>query len=235
MRRADRLFQIVQFLRSRRLTTAEWLAEKLEVSVRTIYRDIADLGRSGVPVEGEAGVGYMLRHKLDLPPLMFDRNELAAIELGLRFVSAYTGRPLSRVASSAMSKIRTALPKNNDGNMAPTALYVPKKSNEIAPSFGSFLAAIDGKRKVRIIYADVKGQETNRIIWPLGAFFWGGAWTVLAWCELRNDFRSFHLARMRQIEDLPEHYPDSPGRRLSDYFRSMEKVHAVPMSDFDPL
>jgi predicted DNA-binding transcriptional regulator YafY len=235
MRRADRLFRIVQFLRSRRLTTAVWLAEHLEVSTRTIYRDVADLCLSGVPIEGEAGIGYVLRRKLDLPPLMFERSEAVAVELGLRFVRVYAGRPLSTAAVSAMSKIRAVLPPGASSDSAPLALYVPRKAAASVPTLGSICAAIDEKRKVRIRYADATARETERTIWPLGAFFWGASWTALAWCELREDFRSFRLERMTGLESLAERYPDSPGRRLTDYFRLMETTQAVPLSDFDPL
>lgn len=235
MRRADRLFQIVQYLRSRRLTTADWLAEKLEVSVRTIYRDIADLSASGVPLEGEAGIGYVLRHKLDLPPLMFDRRELSAIELGLRFVSTYSNRSMSLAASSAMSKVRTSLPRGSIEKNTTLPLFVPNKEGTRALSFEHVFAAIEERRKIHIFYNDANSSESERVVWPLGVFFWGSAWTVLSWCELRQDFRSFRLERIVQINVLDENYPEYPGRRLSDYFRSMEAMHAVPMSDFDPL
>jgi predicted DNA-binding transcriptional regulator YafY len=235
MRRADRLFRIVQFLRSRRLTTAVWLAEQLEVSTRTIYRDITDLCLSGVPIEGEAGVGYVLRQKIDLPPLMFERSELAAVELGLRFVSVYAGRPLSAAAVTAMSKVRSVLPKDAVAEPTSFALYVPRKFDTAGPMFGHVFAAIDEKRKVRISYVDAGEQASERVIWPLGAFFWGAAWTALAWCELRDDFRSFRLERIGALDKLAETYPDLPGRRLTDYFRLMQNTHEVPMSDFDPL
>jgi predicted DNA-binding transcriptional regulator YafY len=87
----------------------------------------------------------------------------------------------------------------------------------------------------RIRYTDASDRETERVIWPLAAFFWGAAWTALAWCELREDFRSFRLERIAGHESLEDHYPDTPGKRLTDYFRWMEKTHAVPLSDFDPL
>jgi predicted DNA-binding transcriptional regulator YafY len=235
MRRADRLFRIVQFLRARRLSTAGWLAAQLEVSTRTIYRDIADLSRSGIPVEGEAGVGYALRHKLDLPPLMFDRRELAAVELGLRFVATQADRALSAAAVSAMAKVRAALPSGSAPARAPSALYVPRKGAGAIAGLGRVFEAIEGTRKLRMRYADAGGSRTHRTVWPLAAFFWGTGWTVLAWCELRDDFRSFRLERIGKLEVLPERYPDIPGKRLSDYFRWMEKTHAVPMSDFDPL
>lgn len=234
MRRADRLFRIVQFLRSRRLTTAEWLAGKLEVSRRTIYRDIADLGASGVPIEGEAGVGYALRRKLDLPPLKFERDELAALELGLRFVAAYTERPLRQAAASAAAKVRGALPGPSAADAEPARLYVPRAASTAPGLFERIFPAVEARRKLRICYADAKGQESERVIWPLGAFFWGRAWTIVAWCELRRDFRSFRIERVNRLEALEARYPDSPGRRLTDYFRWMERTQAVPTSDFDP-
>jgi len=235
VRRADRLFRIVQFLRSRRLTTAAWLAEHLEVSTRTIYRDIADLSLSGVPIEGEAGVGYALRHKIDLPPLMFERPEAAAVELGLRFVSAYAGPPLSAAAVSAMAKVRAVVPKSVIAESASVALFVPRKEAAPGAALGQIFEAIDAKRKISIRYTDAAGQETERVVWPLAAFFWGEAWTMLAWCELRADFRSFRVERAAKLECLPDEYPDTPGKRLMDYFRWMEKFHAVPLADFDPL
>jgi len=235
MRRADRLFLVLQFLRSRRLTTAQWLAEKLGVSTRTIYRDIADLVGSGVPVEGEAGVGYVLRQKLDLPPLMFDRTELAAIELGLRFVAATAGHPLSMAAVSAASKVRTALPRGHAYDPNPIPLYVPSKVAVSQVSAADLFGAIEEKRKLRIDYQDASSQNTTRVIWPLGLFFWGNTWSVLAWCELRSDFRSFRLERIGTLQTLHERYADTRGRRLSDYFLAMSKAHAVPLSDFDPL
>jgi predicted DNA-binding transcriptional regulator YafY len=235
LRRADRLFQIVQYLRSRRLTTAEWLAKKLEVSVRTIYRDIADLSASGVPVEGEAGVGYVLRYKLDLPPLMFDRKELSAIELGLRFVSSYASKSMSIAASSAMSKVRTSLPRGSVERTTPLPLFVPIKNGANASSFEHVLAAIEERKRIHIRYMDTNLSLSERIVWPLGTFFWGSAWTIVSWCELRQDFRSFRLERIAQIHILDDSYPDYAGRRLADYFRAMEIAHAIPMSDFDPL
>jgi predicted DNA-binding transcriptional regulator YafY len=235
MRRADRLFRITQFLRSRRLTTALWLAQRLEVSTRTIYRDVADLCLSGVPIEGEAGVGYVLRKGFDLPPLMFERAELAAVELGLRFVASYAGRPLSAAAVSAMAKVRAAVPKGVAAGAPPVALYVPRKDIDAVPALAPLFAAIDAKHKVRIVYADAAARESQRTIWPLGAFFWGSAWTVLAWCESRRDFRNFRVERITRLDTLDVGYPDEPGKRLVDYLRWMEKTHAVDASEFDRL
>lgn len=233
VRRADRLFRIVQFLRSRRLTTAAWLAQRLEVSRRTVYRDVADLVAAGVPIEGEAGVGYALRHKLDLPPLLFERAELAALELGLRFAGSYTERPLADAAASALSKIRSVLPASAQG-AAPVPLYAPRRARSVRRGFGTVFDAVESRRKLRLEYTDAKGERTRRVVWPLGVFFGGDTWNVVGWCELREDFRSFRLERIGHLEAAAEHYPVQAGRRLADYFRQMQERHAVPMSDFDP-
>ena len=113
-------------------------------------------------------------------------------------------------------------------------LFVPPRSGRAQVPFARVFKAIDGKRKVRMEYRDGAGRTTERVVWPLGAFFWGNAWSVLGWCELRNDFRSFRLERIRRLEDLETPYPDTPGRRLTDYFRWMEHSRAVPMVEFDP-
>lgn len=233
MRRADRLFRIVQFLRARRLTTAAWLAERLGVSRRTVYRDIEDLVRSGVPLEGEAGVGYVLRHKLDLPPLMFDRHELAALELGLRFVSTHTEERLTRAAESALAKVRSVLPPAAR-SAAPVPLYAPRRAGAVRKGFDRLYCAVERRSKVELRYLDAKGNESARVVWPLAVFFGGDTWNALCWCELRRDFRSFRLERIRRMETLPEQYPDVEGRRVEDYFRQMQERHAVPASDFDP-
>lgn len=234
MRRADRLFQIVQYLRSRKLTTAEWLAARLEVSKRTVYRDVNDLILSGVPIEGEAGVGYVLRRKLDLPPLMFDRNELTAIELGLRFVYAYTGPPLAAAANTARAKIRHVLPDAGATDAPGSHLYVPRRPAGPEPRLSPLAAAVDERRKVALRYRDGNGQETNRVTWPLGLFFWGDVWAMLSWCELRDDFRTFRLDRMVGFDVLEATFDEMEGRRAIDYFRHLETTHAVPLSDFDP-
>ncbi len=109
------------------------------------------------------------------------------------------------------------------------ALYVPRKIAGSVATLGQMFEAIDARRKIRIRYADATARETERAIWPLAAFVWGAAWTNLAWCELREDFRSFQLERIAGLECLADHYPDSPRRRLTDYFRWMEKTHAVPL------
>jgi predicted DNA-binding transcriptional regulator YafY len=235
MRRADRLFQIVQFLRSRRLTTAEWLAERLQVSKRTIYRDITDLSLSGVPVEGEAGVGYVLRQKMDLPPLCFDRDELTAMQMGLRFVHAYTDEKYSLAASSAMAKIKAATQGTVSEDLPKSQVFIPLKMASRSPLMAVLVTAIDAQQKVQIDYCSEIRQKSHRIIWPLGLFFWGQNWTLLSWCELREDFRSFRLDRIEDLLILDAVYQPQPHQRMPEYFRQMEEKYGPMGDDADPL
>ena len=220
MRRADRLFQIIQSLRNRRtVTTARRLADELEVSERTIYRDIQDLMSSGIPIEGEAGVGYILRRGFDLPPLMFTREEIEALVAGARWVQSWTDPALARAAAQALGKIETVAPPNLRDKIANTQLFMP--DFHIAPNIAAALAplrsAIDTQQKVRIAYTREDGAASERVVHPLACFFWGTAWTLAAWCELRADFRSFRLDRIHALSVLPDTFPQTPGRALRDY------------------
>ncbi|AKZ62288.1 DeoR faimly transcriptional regulator [Herbaspirillum hiltneri N3] len=225
MRRADRLFQITQYLRGRRLTTARQLAEWLSVSERTVYRDIRDLSLSGVPVQGEAGVGYRInKSAFDLPPLMFSPDEIDALVIGMRMVQAWGGPQLAASAAASLAKIVLALPKDKRDFVENTALFAP--SFHIDQAHGERLEEIRqaiGKRcTLRLDYVDARGQATQRIIWPLALYFWGGGWSIAAWCETRGDFRSFRLDRVRAM--TPAHaYPDESGKRLADFVRAVRK------------
>ncbi len=218
MRRADRLFQIIQFLRTRRVTTAHWLAERLEVSERTIYRDIKDLILSGVNIEGEAGIGYVVRKGFDLPPLMFSEDEITALTLGARLVESWADVSLATAAQSALSKIETVLPDDLKSSLGNTLLFSPftRISPEISTTMAEIRFAADKRRKVSLQYSDAKGDSSMRIIWPLGLFFWGSVWTIGAWCELRDDFRVFRLDRIDSLCVLDENYPQETGRSLQD-------------------
>ena len=225
MRRADRLFEIVHLLRGRRLTTAAQLAEWLEVSERTIYRDIADLLASGIPIDGEAGVGYRLHPDFDLPPLMFNHNEIEALVIGARMVESWGGPGLAQGARSALSKIAIALPNDKRTTLESSRLFSPDFF--INPQMGAQMdilrKAVDQQRLVELNYRDEKGQDSRRNIRPLGLFFWGGAWSVGAWCELRSDFRTFRLDRIIDSVVHDERFADEPGRRLADYLRAMSE------------
>jgi predicted DNA-binding transcriptional regulator YafY len=221
MRRADRLFRIVQLLRSGRLQTARHLAEKLQVSHRTIYRDVQDLQLSGVPITGEAGVGYTLRRDFDIPPLMFDREEITALVLGARMVQAWGGMQLTEAANRALRKIEAVLPTDLRERIDEVLLYAPgsRVSPGLRARLDSLHAAAQDRRIILIAYAREDGQQSVRRVHPLALYFWGGAWTLAAWCELRNDFRSFRVDRMEHLESLGEVFIPKAGQMLSDFLR----------------
>ena len=222
MRRADRLFQIVQFLRGRRLTTARWLAEQLEVSERTIYRDVQDLMASGVPIDGEAGMGYVLHKGFDMPPLMFDRDELQALVIGLRMVKSWAGDGLERAALRADTKIDAALPDGLKRQFGRIALYAPSWEKPFAPdTFDVLRHAVDAHTVLQLSYEKVEGQtEPPRCVWPLGLFFWGSKWTLAAWCEQREAFRTFRLDRIVQIIPQTRVFESGPERNLNAWLRA---------------
>ena len=173
MRRADRLFRLVELLRSRRLATGAWLADELRVSLRTLYRDIRDLGLSGVPIEGEAGVGYRLRYRLDVPPLLFDAAELEALLAGSRMVQAWGDADLAQAATAALAKIHNALPETLRREAQQARLFVPRNQGDRPPFLTELRRAVRQKQVVRIAYAREDGTPSNRSLWPLGLFFWG--------------------------------------------------------------
>jgi predicted DNA-binding transcriptional regulator YafY len=220
MRRADRLFQIVQLLRRRRrATTATDIARRLGVSDRTVYRDIRDLVLAGTPIDGEAGVGYRLRPGYDLPPLMFDREEIQALVLGARIVRQFGDPALARASDAILNKVASILPEDLAPLMDDTRLFVPgiAATSASADALGVARGALVGRRKLRFRYADAKGDGSARTVRPLGIFFWGRTWTLAAWCELRTDFRNFRADRISTIADCGDHFRDEPGRTLRDF------------------
>jgi predicted DNA-binding transcriptional regulator YafY len=223
MRRADRLFQIVSLLRRRRLTTAAWLGERLEISERTVYRDIADLVRSGVPIEGEAGVGYRLDKSFDLPPLMFDREEIQALVLGARMVEAWADDDLRRAARSALDKVEAAQPSTTRGEVEQTALFA--LGLKLEPATRAMLrplrAAVGERRKLTVGYRDKHESITTRTVRPLGIYFWGATWTLAAWCEMRTDFRNFRVDRMSDLQVHDERFELEPPVTLQAFVAVM--------------
>jgi predicted DNA-binding transcriptional regulator YafY len=224
MRRADRLFQIVQFLRGGRLVTAAKLGERLEVSERTIYRDVADLQASGVPIDGAAGVGYILRPGHDLPPLMFTRDELVALVAGARLAKAWGGTTMAAAAEEALIKIAAVLPPDAKAHMERIAIHAPgyKMSNEERARIDLFETAIEDHQVMAFDYSDDAGQVTSRSIEPLGLWFWGGHWSVVGWCLLRHDFRMFRLNRMDHPHAAGTSFKPEAGKTLRDFYRTME-------------
>jgi len=225
VRRADRLFEIIQIMRQRKLVRAQDLAETLEVSERTVYRDIRDLVSTGVPIEGAAGVGYVLRNGFDLPPLMFNENEIEALVLEARIVGTRTDRDLARAAVSALAKIETVLPERLRRHMADTALHTGQSqlSDIEAENLTALRDALRDRHMVQLDYRDATDVATARWVRPLGLFFFGPVWLLAAWCELRGDFRSFRLDRIASIGvDPARRFDAEPGRTLQDFLDADE-------------
>jgi predicted DNA-binding transcriptional regulator YafY len=229
MRRADRLFRIVQLLRSGRLTTARSLAQKLEVSERTIYRDIYELQLAGNPIEGEAGVGYTLRRDFDIPPLMFDRQEITALVLGARMVQAWGGLAMAEAANNALRKIEAVLPVDLRERIDQVQLYAPgyKLPKDLRRSLDALHKAALERVVIDAEYANEAGEVTRRRIRPLALAFWGGVWTLIGWCELRKDFRSFRVDRMRSFHLLAESFSQGPGQTLADFLKRVRAQGTV--------
>ena len=222
MRRADRLFQLVQLVRGRRLTTAEWLAERLEVSLRTVYRDVADLQQQGVPIEGEAGVGYRMRAGFDLPPLMFSTGEAKALVACTRLAQPRLDTALARDADSALSKILAVLPaaaRAAAEGMAVYAIDVAGTDLATRQRLQVLREAFEARRVLTLDYDSLENVRSQRRVRPLGVSFWDAVWTLAAWCELRNDFRSFRVDRIVDVQVLDERFRDEAGKTLADLFR----------------
>jgi predicted DNA-binding transcriptional regulator YafY len=224
VRRADRLFQIVQHLRGGRLVTAQMLAGRLEVSERTIYRDIADLQSTGVPIDGEAGVGYIMREGYDLPPLMFTRDEIVALVAGARMVQAFGGATMARAAAEALVKIGAVVPSGERDRIRQTAIHVPSvvMNDTVRGAVDQAERAIDERQVLTLDYRDVEDRPTMRDVRPLGLSFWGRVWTLIGWCEMRNDFRAFRLDRIAAMTLTGRGFKPERGKTLTDYYRLAE-------------
>ncbi|TFW31991.1 YafY family transcriptional regulator [Massilia horti] len=194
---------------NRRPVTAAALAERLGVSERTIYRDIQTLAQLGAPVEGEAGVGYLLRAGFFLPPLMFNADELEALVLGARWVRRQGDPALAGAAASALAKIATATPSDLRDHMADTSLWVPIGGTRgaVDPFVQPAREAIRRQHKLRICYRDEQGAASERVVWPFALAFFEGRRLLAAWCELREAMRHFRIDRIEQLLALQERYP----------------------------
>jgi predicted DNA-binding transcriptional regulator YafY len=224
MRRADRLFRIVQMLRSGRLKTARALADRLQVSERTVYRDIRDLQLAGQPIEGEAGVGYTLRRDFDLPPLLFTAQEIEALVLGVRLVRCWGGHQAAEAAVTALARIEAVLPEPLAAKLDAIALFAP--SFQMPDAHRRLLdqlhAACLNRSVLQFRYtrlADPPGQTTDRRVRPLALAFWSGVWTLAAWCETRNSFRTFRLDRIEALNLTGETFTPKRGQTLEDFLK----------------
>lgn len=211
MRRADRLFEILQVLRrARRPLTAAAIAEQLETSQRTVYRDLAALMARKVPIRGEAGVGYVLERGFDLPPLMLTANEIEAVVLGAQWVAANADRTLSKAAADVLAKVAAIVPKELRELIDDPVVGTP-------PARGVTSETVDvsrlrewsrKERKLHIRYADEKGATSERTVWPVLVGYVAGVRVLIAWCELRQDFRYFRTERLLSVDFLDSPYPE---------------------------
>lgn len=226
MRRADRLFQIIQILRRDRgrPVTAAAMAAELEVTRRTVYRDVADLQGQRVPIRGEAGVGYVLEPGYDLPALMFTEDEVEALVLGARIVERWADPALGRAAGDLLAKIEAVVPVGLRARIRSLSLVAPPGTAPAEPGLDVARVRrwIREQRKLRLAYRDEAGRQTGRVVWPLSLAFFPPVWLLVGWCDLRQDFRSFRVDRIADAEFLDERYPSTPGRRLVDFIRRVE-------------
>ncbi|MGI1677814.1 MAG: YafY family transcriptional regulator [Cellvibrionaceae bacterium] len=220
MRRADRLINIVHFLRQRRrAVTAQRIAEEFSICTRTVYRDIQCLMDSGAPIVGEAGVGYMIDKQYYLPPITFDADELEAIGLGISMVRQWTDEKFAKKASSAFEKIQAVLPTSLQGELQQITTY-SMPNHPTLPwivSFSDLRECIRTQRKIHIDYSDEAQQDTSRLLRPLALIFFSPVWLLVSWCEKRQDFRSFRLDRIRSVEYREETFKDDKEKNLKAY------------------
>jgi predicted DNA-binding transcriptional regulator YafY len=221
MRRADRLFQIIQILRrSKRPVTAAAIAAELETSRRSVYRDIAALIGQRVPVRGEAGVGYVLEGGFDLPPLMLTSDEVEAATLGAQWVAGHGDPGLARAARDLIAKIAVAVPDSlkpfifDASARAPPGWAIPPDGLDVARA----RAWMRLGRKIALIYCDCDGRETQRVIWPAAIGYFEASRMLIGWCELRQDFRSFRVDRIRAATFLEERFPGRPADLRARWF-----------------
>lgn len=220
MRRSDRLFDIIQRLRTAKgPVTAAALAAELEVTPRTIYRDIATLQARRVPIDGAAGLGYVLRKSFDLPPLMFTAEEVEAIAVGARLVRRLRDAKLQEAADSVFSKVTVVLSEALRRQLVSTPFFV-SPGDTVEPrgvDLADVRAAIRDSRKLHISYADEQGRRTNRTIWPIAMAYYVDVTLVGAWCELRNGYRNFRVERIQSSTVLDEFFDQDNGRLFREW------------------
>jgi len=232
MSRAERLLELLQNLRRRKYAAkGEALARELGISLRTLYRDIAALQTQGAPIEGEAGVGYILRPGYTLPPLMFTPEEIEVMVLGAQWVAERGDERLCREAGNALAKIRAVVPSALRRELESCALLIPQKRR--IPVDGHFLVAvrraIRSDTKITITYRDLKDRVTRRGIWPFALAFYDEVQIVIAWCERRQGFRNFRADRVEEWVDTRTPYP----RNHKDLLREWRETEKIPSHGID--
>ncbi len=229
MSKTVRLFQITQLLRSRKKMTAQVLADVLEVSARTIYRDIQQLLMSGVPINGEAGTGYWLLEGFDFPPLMFTEDELEALMIGMRLTMQCVDPQLQQAALTVLNKVENSVPERFKPRMQNTAMdmHVAVLDDESAVHFKLLRKAIRAAKKLTVHYSDANDHKTCRIIRPLELSYWGKVWTLSAWCELREGFREFRVDRIIALTEGVGYFSPEVGKRLQDYYAELRNQQVL--------
>ncbi len=225
MRRADRLFRIIQILRrKRRPTTAAEIAGELEISLRTVYRDIAQLMAERVPIRGEAGMGYVLEGGFDMPPLMLTPDEIEAAMLGAQWVMGRADAVLARAAGDLIAKIGVVIPEHLRPLLMDPALTATDRRAmpEDAIDMARVRAAIRTQGKIALVYRDVNQAETRRIIWPIAVSYWDAVRLIVGWCELRQGFRHFRTDRVLGADFLEQRYPTPRARLRAQWKKEMD-------------
>lgn len=222
MSRSVRFFEIIQILRQAKApVTASALAELLEVNIRTIYRDIASLQASKLPIEGEAGIGYVMRKGFDLPPLMFTQEELEAIVVGLSMLGRSADSGLIKAATSVASKISDVMPENSiiatphqvsQWNQIPASIIQPEELRNI----------IRQEAEIDVTYTDLQDETTQRVIQPIALFYYIDVILVVAWCKMRNDFRHFRIDRIKNYKLTGNHFTNQ-GNQLRQKWEALQK------------
>ncbi len=238
MRRADRLFDIIQSLRAAtRPMTAAALAEQLEVNIRTVYRDIATLQARRIPIEGAAGIGYVLRRGFDLPPLMFTADELEAITVGARLVRRLRDPGLQDAADSVLAKITAILPDTLRLGIAGAPFHVSEGAAETPTGIdlSDVRYAIRETRKLRITYTDARGQRSNRTIWPIAMEYYVDVTLIGAWCELREDYRHFRVERIVTSTLMDATFSSDGGKLMEGWLARRAMDEATAKADEAPL
>jgi predicted DNA-binding transcriptional regulator YafY len=225
MARSQRLLELIQVLRRHRQpVSGQALADELSVSLRTVYRDIQTLIGQGATIDGEAGMGFVLRPGFVLPPLMFSDEELEALVLGLRWVAQRTDASFEHAAMNALAKITAVLPDDLRNNVEGIGLIaVPSRDADARHDLAPIRAAIRSEQMVVLDYADVKGEHTRRTVWPIALAFFESSRVLAAWCELRHDFRHFRIDRIIALQETGQRYPQRR-RVLMKQWREIEKI-----------
>ncbi len=222
MSRTDLLFQMTQIIRSREFTTAQYLANRLNLSVRTIYRYINELSVSGIPILSQTGKGYWIDENFNLTPVHLSQEELLALNLGAKLVKSFADPFLADAAQQVLDKIEAITPKSQVDLQRRSVIHAPIKMIDDTTShhLASLRKAADHRFKLSVSYCDLKDNVSDRVIWPLAMAFWGKSWTAAAWCEKRKDFRVFRVDRIQKLTELNDSFPNEEGKNLAAYVKS---------------